>query len=208
MTPILHLTHGANLANIIAAGGLWSTNHRPARVSLERSIAYDHIQSRRARTQVPCGLGGVLHDYVPFYFGERSPMLYANHTGRVAANPEGQRPLVYLVSSVEAVVGAGLQFVFTDGHAEMRPLTSYFDTLGELAHVDWPTTHARWWKDTSDDPDRCRRKQAEFLVYRFFPWRLVAEVVVIDESVRAAVEQQLARSPHSVSVRIDSGWYY
>lgn len=208
MTPILHLTHGANLSSIVAAGGLWSTNHRPDAVSLERNIAYAHIQSRRARTQVPYGPGGVLHDYVPFYFGERSPMLYANHTGRVASNPDGQRPLVYLVSTVEAVADAGLSFVFTDGHAEMRPLTSYFESLDDLGRVDWTAAHARMWNDTSDDPDRCRRKQAEFLVHRFFPWRLVGEVVVVDQSAKTAAERRLADSPHSVAVRIESGWYY
>ncbi|MGQ7112742.1 DarT ssDNA thymidine ADP-ribosyltransferase family protein, partial [Escherichia sp. TWPC-MK] len=32
-------------------------------------------QHRRSEMRVTCGPGGVVHDYVPFYFTKRSPML-------------------------------------------------------------------------------------------------------------------------------------
>lgn len=79
MNPaILHITNVGNLPAILQLGGLWSNNHLPAGGPAPISSAHANIQARRAATVVPCGLGGGLHHYVPFYFGERSPMLYAN----------------------------------------------------------------------------------------------------------------------------------
>jgi len=40
----------------------------------------------------------------------RSPMLYAHYKGSVANNPDGQQVIVYLRSTIEAVVGAGLKW--------------------------------------------------------------------------------------------------
>ena len=57
-------------------------------------IAYQGIQDRRATTRVPCGAEGVLHDYVPFYFAPRSPMLYTIHKGNVESYREGQAPVI------------------------------------------------------------------------------------------------------------------
>lgn len=145
MNPVvLHLTHIGNLPSILAAGGLWSTNHRPSSVAAPLSSAHDNIQARRAHTPVPCGPGGVLHDYVPFYFGARSPMLYANHKGFVPNNPHGQAPLIYLVSDVQTLVSAGCAWVFTDGHAEMlRALTKASANLADLENLDWQAVHTR-----------------------------------------------------------------
>ena len=124
--PILiyHITHLGNLEGIIRAGGL------AAKTLLQReqvdhvSIAYEHIQDRRARMRVACGPGGMLHDYVPFYFAPRSPMLYTIHRGNVPSFPEGQTPVLHLVADVDAVVAARLPYVFTDGHAVIAPRRS------------------------------------------------------------------------------------
>lgn len=90
------------------------------------SIAHQTIQDRRAYTQVPCGPGGCLHDYVPFYFGARSPMLYAIKSGNVEGYEQGQEAVVYLVSTAQKVSGAGLGHVFTDGHGIMG-FTAFYD---------------------------------------------------------------------------------
>ena len=206
MTRILHLTHFKNLPGIIAAGGLWSPNHMPPDVA-PSSIAYGHIQSRRANRVVSCGPGGTLADYTPFYFGERSPMLYANHSGHVSSNPIGQRPLVYLVATAEDVHRAGLGWVFTDGHAVIA-FTSFFNDLTDLARLDWTTIHARQWADTIQDPDRKRRKQAEFLVHRFFPWRLVRGIVVMDPQMATQVRQILTDAGATTAVHAQPAWYY
>lgn len=54
------------------------------------NIAHQNIQDRRAYRQVPFDPGGVLHDYVPFYFAPRSPMLYTISRGNVVGYEQGQ----------------------------------------------------------------------------------------------------------------------
>lgn len=78
--PIYHITHIDNLTSILNLGGLMANSRlRRQRINY-LDIAHERIQDRRARTSVPCGAGGVLHDYVPFYFAPRSPMLFTPGT--------------------------------------------------------------------------------------------------------------------------------
>jgi len=157
-----------NLPVILQRGGLHAPNHVPDDGLVYRTIHNVDIQNVRQIRRIPLGLCGTIHDYVPFYFGPRPPMLYQLHTGRVAGYNEGQPPLIYLVSTVQAVDEAGLRWVFSDGHG-IAHFTSWFDSLADLTEVDWDAVYATWWRDTEDDMDRQRRKQAEFLVHEFCP---------------------------------------
>lgn len=207
MTRILRIVHVDDLHTILRFGGIWAPGHRPAHLPVASSIAHVGIVDRRAQRPVPVGPGGPLHDYVPFYLGERSPMLLANHKGKVASNPYGQAVIVYLEAFAEEVQDGGHGFVFTDGHAAMA-VTRFFDDLRDLATLDWATIRARSWADTANDPDRKRRKQAEFLVWRFFPWALVRRVVVFDAAIQARVQSLLANAGVSIPVDIQRDWYY
>lgn len=205
--PIFHLTHGKNLRGIIADGALFAVGHLAAATSPPISIAHQNIQDRRATTCVPCGAGGILHDYVPFYFAPRSPMLYAIQCGQVQGVTAAQEPLVYLVSTVQAVEAAGLPFVFTNGHAIMA-LSEFFDDLAHLDRVDWPLMRAKMWNNTSTDGDRKRRRSAEFLVHRRFPWTLVHEVAVMTPRSEAVAWAALARAGHIPRVQVRRNWYF
>lgn len=83
-TPIYHITPINNLTGILAAGGLNCNSTLRRDRTAYTNIAHDHIQDRRSHTFVPLAPGGTLHDYVPFYFAPRSPMLYSIATGYVA----------------------------------------------------------------------------------------------------------------------------
>ena len=206
-TPIYHITHVDNLAQIIGAGGLGAVGGLRAGGANFRSIAYPHIQDRRATTLVPCGPRGTLQDYVPFYFAPRSPMLYTINKGNVPGYADGQGPVVHLLSSAQRVEAAGPEFVFTDGHAIMA-MTDFFHDLRDLNRVDWEVMRARYWADTQTDSDRSRRRQAEFLVRDFFPWELVSEIGVIDRGMKARTEAALARATHVPPVTVHREWYY
>jgi len=71
-------------------------------------IAHETIQNKRAQINIPCSRGGTLHDYVPWYFAPRSPMLYAISRGNVQGYEEGQSPVVHLVATAEDIAAAGL----------------------------------------------------------------------------------------------------
>ena len=52
--------------------------------------------------KVTCGPGGVLHDYTPFYFGYRSPMMLKISSGDVPSYDGTQKEMVYLVTDVQS----------------------------------------------------------------------------------------------------------
>jgi hypothetical protein len=135
-------------------------------------------------------------------------MLYAIHSGFVEGYARGQAEIVHLVSSAEAVDDAGLPWVFSDGHAEMAPLTDFYDDLKDLDKIDWEIMNSRYWHDTNDDPDRKRRRQAEFLVHDFFPWNLVSCVGVLDQTIGGHVQEILRSSGHKPDIQVQRPWYY
>jgi hypothetical protein len=207
MTDIFHITSIVNLPNILKNGGLWCDSLVVQRGLAYVSIAHQHIKERRAQQLMPCAPGGSVADYVPFYFAPRSPMLYVIHKGGVEGLKEGQRSILHLVSSTEAVLASGLPFAFTDGHAVMD-ISRFFTDLKDLNEIDWDVMCSRYWADTLADGDRKRRRQAEFLVYRFFPFTLVETVGVINQSMAQQVADLLRPLVKKPIVRVTPEWYY
>jgi hypothetical protein len=130
-TPIFRITHMDNLSTLLRRGGLHSANHTPNDGLPYRTIHNPDIQNARHARPVPCGSGGTMHDYVPFYFGYLSPMLLMLKTDRVPGYNEGQGPIIYLQTTIQAVLDAGRRFVFSDGHG-IAAYTNWFDDLARL----------------------------------------------------------------------------
>jgi hypothetical protein len=206
-TPIYHMTQVSNLRSIIEATGLLSTNELHRLGIRYKDSSYQDVQDRRATTCVPCGVGGVLHDYVPFYFNPRSPMLGAIHVGRVPSCPEGQRAMIHLMTSAQKVKAAGHEVCFTNAHAITRLANFYLD-FNSLDLIDWALMKSKWWNDIPTDPDRSRRRQAEFLVHKFVPFELVIGIGVINDDVREQVEAELKSAPYHPPVKVKPEWYY
>ena len=208
-TPIFRFIHIENLDTLLRRGGLHAPNHVPDD-SLPYRFCHDpEVQGARAAVAITAGPGGTIHDYVPFYFGYLSPMMLKLKTGQVAGYDEGQEPLIYLVSTAEAVAAAGVEFVFTDGHG-LAFFTDQFDRLERLDAVDWEMVYQRYWSDNTQDMDRQRRKQAEFLVHRSCPWSLIQEIAVINAEMVDRVEAIQMSFPASQRkmVKVERSWYY
>ncbi len=205
MTRIYHITHMRNLAGILEQGGLHCDRNAQQLKSVQ--IGHQHIKARRMARVVPLPPNGTLGDYVPFYFAARSPMLYAIHNGAVVGYDGGQEPVVHLVSSAEDVSDSGLEWVFTEGHAEMA-FSDFFGDLGDLDKVDWKVMGSRYWFDTNEDPDRKRRRQAEFLVHQFVPWKLVSYIGAYNAKIQKQVCQALKDQAHVPEIGVEPRWYY
>jgi hypothetical protein len=203
-TWIYHITDIANLARIEQCGAMACMKTLRAEAIDFASSAFESVQGHRATKVVPAGPGGCLHDYVPFYFAPRSPMLYTINRGNVPRCPHGQRDIVYSVTTAERVRDGGLGFVFTDGHGIMA-VTRFYDDLDSLDQVDWPIMAARYWQDTNEDGDRRRRRQAEFLVHRSLPLNLLIGIGVRTHS---QIEIVKAAMPSCTDVQLKPGWYY
>ena len=97
---LYRIVHRSCLRTLLSRGALYAPNSTPKDGLPYRTIHSVSVQANRHAKEIPCGLGGTAHDYVPFYFGPLSVMLLNLKTGRVQGYDEGQRPIVYLVTSV------------------------------------------------------------------------------------------------------------
>ncbi|MBI5308058.1 MAG: DUF4433 domain-containing protein [Planctomycetes bacterium] len=208
-TPIFRFIHIDNLHIYLRRGGIYAPNNEPADGLRYRANHNIEVQDKRRIERIPCGPKGVIHDYVPFYFGYLSPMMLQLKTGQVPGYSAGQEPLIYLVSTAQKIQEYGTQFVFSDGHG-LASFTQWFDDLGELDKVDWNMVYERYWKDEVDDSDRQRRKQAEFLVHRFCDWSLIQGIAVIDIRMEGRVKDILSEFSEEIqrTVRVQRDWYY
>lgn len=206
-TPIYRLLHVDNLSVYLERGGMHAPNHTPKNGHTYRTIHNVDIQKVRRQLLIPCGPQGTIHDYVSFYFGPRSPMLYQLHTGRVDNYNEGQESLIYAVSTVETIIKSNLDYVFSDGHG-IAAYTQWFDDIARLNEVDWNMVYARYWFDTTDDMDRQRRKQAEFLVHQFCPFSVITNIGVLNNTAKVRVERILNKHRVLIPVIICRAWYY
>src|SRR5438270_11570366 len=121
---IYHITHGRNLARIIADECLWSDAEIIARGGPEAVIGLSEIKKRRLEElNVACHPGTKVGQFVPFYFCPRSVMLFILHKGNHPGltYKEGQRPILHLEADLhEAVSWAdseGHPWAVSDRHA-------------------------------------------------------------------------------------------
>lgn len=149
-TYIYHITALENLPSICGAGGILCKRSLDGARAKYQSIAYDNLQDRRSRRIVRGR--ETLHDFVPFTFAPRSPMLKAIHSGHVTGYRGGQDGVAHVVSTAQRIRDANLDFVFTDYHAVVA-YAKFYDDLGDLDKINWelffeqPTLggYCKWW---------------------------------------------------------------
>lgn len=208
-TNVYHITHIDNLATITHDGFLFADSVMRQKKSQNVSIAYHDLKERRLNTKIrlPRQASNCIGEYVPFYFANRSPMLYVTSQYGVDGKRTPQNEIVYLVSTVEAITASGLQWCFTDGHA-VEAITCFYEHSDDLRHVDWKMVDAEFWANSTEDPDRKRRKQSEFLVYEKFPISLVTEIGVYDTIAQENVYNTCSTAALNIPVNIQTSWYY
>jgi ssDNA thymidine ADP-ribosyltransferase, DarT len=156
---------------------------------------------------VPVRPFGVVADYAPFYFAPRSPMMNAISHGRVPHFGTDLTGLMYLVTTTQALVGAGLEVLITDrnarlDYAEIRPEADC-DGL-----VDWELMKETWWFDTLEYPDRSERRMAECLAHQCVPFDIFQQIGVHGDPQAAAVRAVLARHGKTTPVYVRQNWYF
>ena len=207
---IYHITHGKNLGRILADDCLWSDAELIGRGGPDAAIGISEIKHRRLiERDVTCHPGIKVGEFVPFYFCPRSVMLYIIHRQNHPALTYrgGQRPILHLEADLEEVVAwaesQGRLWAFTDRNAG----SVYFQTFSSLAELDrlnWELISSVDFRDALVK----EAKQAEFLIYRSFPWSLVRSIGVIDEAIARRVREILVGSRHQPDVQVEPSWYY
>ena len=199
---LYHLTHINNLPSIIKRKSLWSHSRIKTHEISYNDVANQDVQTRRERTKIPVGMCGSLHDYVPFYFAPRSPMLYV-----INRQHTSQQEMVYFMTNTTTIQQHCSDFVFTDAHA-IRRLTNFYTELKDLDKIDWTIMRAPVWADTDADPNRKARRQAEFLVYNEVPITACLGVAVHNNQVKHKIEQLLQQNGISLPVAVRRQFYF
>jgi hypothetical protein len=214
---LFHITAIDNLPGICVTGALLSKSAGNLVGVAYQNIAHAGAQGARAVRPVPDPPGGVVHDYVPFYFAPRSPMLYAVNGGRVAGCNWRQEDIVHLETTVNRVCMGG-NFVYYDRNATLAFSQPFID-LAQLDAIAWDLLteppqldgFCKYWQNKLNYPryaDRMERRQAEFLVKDAVALDKFTRVGVIDEDRAVRVRAILTQHRINLPVIVMRDWYF
>jgi|SRR5213594_2251433 len=202
---IFRITHISNLPWMLDHG-LHSRNSTDSDPNF-RNIGNPDLIARRHHRPVPIPPGGMLSDYVPFYFTPYSIMLYNIKTGYGGVPKLPNNEVVILVSSLRKVAEMGLPFVFTNQHA--YPVTAeYFNTLEDLRRVDWPLLQSRDFRHDPEDPGKKERYQAEALVRRYLPVAGLLGIGCHNAGAQEYLQGELKKRNMTLEIVVRPSWYF
>lgn len=220
-TPVrlFHITAIDNLSAIFQHGALLCKQHSQAVGINYQNIAHAGAQGIRSAKAVIDPPGGNIHDYVPFYFAPRSPMLMAIRGGKVSGCPYQQEDIVYFELLVRNVVRHGAEFVFYDRNATKAYSKAYSDPYRLKDVIDWdlltePPQLDGFCKYFSDKPepvrysDRMEKRQAEFLIKRQVPLAWFNRIGVLNDAKADQVRALMASFGLNLPVAVMPDWYF
>ncbi len=203
---IFRITHISNVPWILKHEGMDCRNSHLQDPNFVR-IGNAELIDKRANRPVPIGPGGMLNDYVPFYFTPFSIMMYQIHTGYGGIQRRENHEIVIFVSSVHRLVQQKVPFVFTNQHAYSVD-TDFFDSVEHLDRIDWQLLKKKDFQRDLNDPGKTLRYQAETLVHRRVPLLAFFGIGCFNQAVKDELDEQLASTNAQIAVKVTPSWYY
>ena len=211
---IYHIVHVDRLPSIIANGFLWCDEEAVQRSLPGTKIGMKDIKRRRLKELTLTSHQDLyVGQCVPFYFCPRSVMLYVLYK---ANRPEllyldGQELIVHLEADLyQTVAWAGedrQRWAFTLSNAGACYAEDHSD-LSQLGEIDWCAVQSDHWSGGEILPSVKEGKQAEFLVERHFPWKLVSRIGVYSHPAYNCAGAALEAATHKPPVEIKRNGYY
>ena len=203
---IYHIVHVDRLSSIVADGCLWCDAEAGRRNSPGTVIGMSTIKERRLRLPLRSRPDLCVGDCVPFYFCQRSIMLYMIDVKSSELIYEGgQEPIIHLEADFHGSVAWAEQnskrWAFTSSNAGSYIFNDYCN-LSELNEIDWVAIQANQWQNHK------RGKQAEFLLEKAFPWHLIERIGVYSPIVCNQVANILPVNGHRPPIEVMRSWYY
>jgi ssDNA thymidine ADP-ribosyltransferase, DarT len=203
---VYRIIHYLNLEYILDNGIYYrnSDHFDPNYINIGSSEIIEH----RDTVRVKCYPQTTVNDYVPFYFGIRTPMLYKIKTGHgVQRRPQSE--IIYLACSFLDLTNSSLQWCFTDGNAA-KYITEFYNTVDKIHDLDWRSIDATEWTDNNSDGDhdRMRKKHAEFLVRGHVPVHFIKWVIVLTREMKAFVEKLIQIRGLNIKVHLDTEYKF
>jgi ssDNA thymidine ADP-ribosyltransferase, DarT len=135
---------------------------------------------------VPCGPGGVVHDYVPLYFGSISPMLL----GVINKKNIDQFEMLYFEFPISLLCRNDV--VFTDASANTDLPPNFYSDPADLDKLNWGEIDSRKWR--SDNDTLRHQRMAEVLVHSHLPIQDATRVVVWNNGIKQQVSQLVQKA--------------
>lgn len=203
-TYIWRMTHYTNIGFILQ-NGVHSSNgqvHDPNYVN----IGHRTLIAGRGQSPIALPPGGVLNDYVPFYFHYKMPMLYHIYQGVVPDYAGTQQEIIYLVSTAEHIHSLNIPFIFSDRHAYLQHKTIY-NSLADLSRLNWTVIRDDTWFQVYTAL-RKELKQAEFLVYEHLPVNALMGIVCHNDQIANFVQVAITQANLNLQVVVKPEYYY
>ncbi|UUO22874.1 DUF4433 domain-containing protein [Colwellia sp. M166] len=217
---LFHITAIDNLNMICQQEALLSKTKSEELDLHYHNIAHGGAQGARSIKSVNNPPGGLIHEFVPFYFAPRSPMLSAIHHGRVNNCQYDQTGIIYFETTIELALKNDLQdFVFYDRNATLDYSQCFTDLRMLSSSVDWATMtesprldgFCKYFMNSHANPryvDRVEKRQAEFLIKEKVPLTLMTRIGVLNQARAQEVNAILARNGVNLAVEVMTDWYF
>lgn len=196
---IFRITHINNLDHILEHG-IYSSNSIYSNPDYINIGDISLIETRRT-INGPNPPGGTLEDYIPFYLGPRSPMLYRIATGYDGVKKVSQDDIIYIISSFESIKKHKLPFFFTNGNARSQT-TAYYTLERDFTKLDWSAIYAEHWSNDENDYNRKQKKQSEFLIKDFMPVSCIKFIGVRKKIVEEKIVSLLQKHKQEIEIKI------
>ena len=108
-----------------------------------------------------------------------------------------------LRAAVEWADQNAVRWAFSTSNAGTR-YTSFYASLDQLHEVNWAAVAATDFRSAEIKDG----KQAEFLVYDWFPWKLIEKIGVFNQRISEEVLKAVAAAESAPVVSVERGWYY
>ncbi len=201
-TYLFRMTHIENIPHILQHG----ITHSASANANPNFVPIGDGSLIATRNDFLLNNGRRLGDYIPFYFGVRTPMLYVVQNGFNMVAPTLAENIVYCITSVQKIIEQQLDFVFTDGHAVDGFTMQY--TVADIQNIDnlldWNAIRAKYWRD-DNDLDLKRRKEAEFLVSGDIASEVVLGYLTYNENAKNRV---IELGANAGNVHIKKDFYF
>lgn len=171
------------------------------------NIGNPELIDKRSHRAVPVAPGGVLSDYVPFYFTPYSPMMLNIKTGHGGVVQRPNEDIVMLVSSLHKIAELEIAFVFSDRHAYLQA-AQFSSSQEDLDRIDWKLLQERNFKRDPNDPGKMERYQAEALVHRHMPVTALLGVACCSDKIKSQLDPQLVSRNITLDVIVRPNWYF
>lgn len=194
------MTHIANVENILQVG-IVSANSALANPNYVPIGDMTAIDTRKHKTLSD---GSQIGDYIPFYLGPRTPMLYVIQNGYNNVPKRNVEEIVYCVIEISDIIRDNIKCVFTDGHVLNRITKTYSgELLGQIDnYVRYEDVYAMNW---TDSPDAKRKKEAELLLKNDLPLQYIKYFLVYNENakkrlIEIGLEEERIKIPQKINL--------